>query len=150
MAYKNSIHKIAAVAVIMLIVIAAVSINVSAKMDGVVLKDSSGKLYNFNYEKLKTSLLNEGALYQKFRALKEESASVYSYHDDVQEKYILRTNLINAFLNSTEDKFNAQLATETLKTADMPSIVYDQVENSDGTISEIPINEDDFDVISIY
>jgi hypothetical protein len=32
----------------------------------------------------------------------------------------------------------------------MLSVIYNQVENPDGTISEIPVDENDFDLIDIY
>lgn len=136
MIQKRLRHKIAVV--ITTLLITAMPMSVFAKMDGVVLKDGSGKLYKFDYEQLKNSLINSGALYTKFQSLKQAGASVYSYHDDVQGKYVLRSDIINAFVNSTGTGFNARLATETLPTTSMPSTVYDNIEKSDGTVEETP------------
>lgn len=150
MAHKGPIHKIAIMAMVVMLTLLAMPASVFAKMDGVVLKDSSGKLYKFDYAKLKTSLINDGPLYMKFQSLKNQGALVYSYHDDVQGKYVLRTDLINAFLDSTDESFNAQLATEMLQTTEMLSAVYIQLENSDGTISETKESSISFTVTTEY
>ncbi|WP_446898486.1 beta strand repeat-containing protein [Clostridium sp. LBM24168] len=120
------------------IIASVISTPASAKMASVVLKDASGKLYEYNYQALTDSFVNGTKLYDDFKALKDSGAQVLSYYDDVQNEFVSRSTLIDAYLNDTTGTFNAKTATETLPTTAVDGTIYEKVENPDGTVSEQP------------
>lgn len=131
------------------LIASAISTPVSAKMASVVLKDSSGKLYEYNYQQLKESFTNGTALWDDFTTLKNSGATVLSYYDDVQNSYVSRDTLIDAFINNPPGEiFNAQTKTETLNTTPITDPIYEKILNEDGTVSEQP-KEENLEVSSV-
>ena len=140
----NNSKKLLAVlstAAISTIIASAVATPASAKMASVLLKDASGKIYEYNYEDLQDSFAGGTALYDDFKAVKDAGAQVISYYDDVQNGFVSRSTILDAW-GDAEDDFNPQTATETLTTTPVEGTIYERVENPDGTISEQPKSDD--------
>ncbi|MEY8764951.1 MULTISPECIES: hypothetical protein [Clostridium] len=136
----NNSKKLLAVlstAAISTIIASAVATPASAKMASVLLRDASGKIYEYNYKDLQDSFAGGTALYDDFKAVKDAGAQVISYYDDVQNGFVSRSTILDAWGDAGDD-FNPQTATETLTTTPVEGTIYERVENPDGTVSEQP------------